>query len=202
MGDQGSRQRGSDGVCRVRKQASEWIVVSRVFEVLRGRRDPHLVRALRMCNGRIQCTVAVTTLCGAKKMDVVSKSRRSELMSRIGDKDTRPETIVRRLLHAMGFRFRLHRRDLPGCPDIVLPQFDTVVFVHGCFWHGHSCSRGKRPLSNQGFWDQKLDRNIARDRNVQCSLRLMGWKVVTVWECQTRDERRLTERLSRIRNQT
>lgn len=119
--------------------------------------------------------------------DRLSKEQRSRLMSRVKNKDTAPEVQVRKMLHAMGHRFRLHRRDLPGSPDIVLPKHKRVVFVHGCFWHSHTCSRGKRPGARKEFWDAKLDRNVERDREAREALENMGWRVLTVWECELKD---------------
>lgn len=116
-------------------------------------------------------------------------------MSLVKNKNTKPELIVRSLLHRLGYRFRLHRRNLPGSPDIVLPKHSKVIFVHGCFWHGHDCPRGKRPVTNQEFWDAKLDRNIARDRENQTRLRELGLQVLVIWACQVRDKRSLQERL-------
>jgi DNA mismatch endonuclease, patch repair protein len=117
-------------------------------------------------------------------------------MSRVKNRDTHPEILVRSLLHRMGYRFRLHRNDLPGKPDIVLPKFRSVIFVHGCFWHGHGCPKGKRPSSNVDFWNSKLDGNIDRDKSNQESLRHLGWNVLTVWECETRDIDTLTTKLT------
>lgn len=94
---------------------------------------------------------------------------------------------MRRLLHSMGYRFRLHRDDLPGKPDIILVRKRIAVFVHGCFWHGHSCRRGRRPSTNKEFWDPKLTRNKQRDRNVMRRLRREGWRPIVVWECETKD---------------
>ncbi|WP_145423054.1 very short patch repair endonuclease [Symmachiella dynata] len=132
--------------------------------------------------------------------DTLTTEKRSELMSRIRSKNTRPELIVRRLLHSMGFRFRLHRADLPGKPDIVLARYGTVVFVNGCFWHGHSCPRGKRPSSNRKFWDEKIEKNIGRDRQTCRKLRCNGWHVLTIWECQTKNTDTLRRKLQRIEN--
>lgn len=117
-------------------------------------------------------------------MDRVPPAVRSRMMSRVRRRDTAPELRVRRALHAAGFRFRLHRRDLPGRPDIVLPAFRTAVFVHGCFWHGHDCPRGRRPASNSAFWAAKLDKNLERDRDSVAALNRSGWAVKIVWECQ------------------
>lgn len=117
-------------------------------------------------------------------------------MGRVGGRDTKPEISVRSAIHRMGFRFRLHRKDLPGNPDIVLPRHRKVIFVHGCFWHGHKgCTRSNRPTTNKGFWNKKLDENIARDRRVQKALRRRGWKVLVVWECQTRQQDKLVSKL-------
>lgn len=116
--------------------------------------------------------------------DQWSRETRSQLMSRVKTKNTRPELVVRSLLHKMGYRFRLHRRDLPGSPDIVLPKYQKAIFVHGCFWHGHNCKKGKRPTSNHQFWNAKLDRNLERDRTNQEALIDRGWEVLVVWECE------------------
>ena len=106
-------------------------------------------------------------------------------MARVKAANTRPEIVVRRLVHRLGYRFRLHRRDLPGTPDLVLPKYRAVVFVHGCFWHQHSCPRGRRqPASNQMYWDPKLARNVERDASARNALEGMGWRVFTIWECQ------------------
>lgn len=120
-------------------------------------------------------------------------------MSRVGAKDTEPELAVRRLLHSMGFRFRLHREDLIGRPDVVLPKYHTAIFVHGCFWHGHECPRGKRPTTRTSFWNDKIDKNVQRDRRVQRKLREEGWHVMVIWQCQTKNGERLRKRLERIR---
>jgi DNA mismatch endonuclease (patch repair protein) len=134
----------------------------------------------------------------ASYMDRLTRAQRSKLMSAVGSRDTSPELRVRRILHRLGFRFRLHRKDLPGRPDIVLPRLNTVVFVHGCFWHGHGCIKGRvRPASNADFWDEKLASNQARDqRNLQ-DLAAAGWKAIVIWECETRSVERLAELLPR-----
>lgn len=120
--------------------------------------------------------------------DTFTPEVRSRTMRAVKNRNTRPEVIVRRLLHAMGYRFRLHRKDLPGSPDIVLPRYRKVIFVHGCFWHGHpGCNRSTRPTSNTDFWDAKIDRNIARDEKAMQELISLGWQVFTIWECDLRD---------------
>lgn len=129
-------------------------------------------------------------------VDTLSKERRSWNMSRIKSRDTAPEKIVRSLLHRLGFRFRLHRSDLPGKPDITLPKYRTVIFVHGCFWHRHSgCRYAYSPKSNAKFWAEKLSGNAERDQTNTKKLRKLGWCVRVVWECETRDEKRLDRRL-------
>jgi DNA mismatch endonuclease (patch repair protein) len=121
--------------------------------------------------------------------DIVSPEKRSAMMSSVGSKDTKPEMIVRRILHGMGYRFRVHSSTLPGTPDVVLPRHRKVVFVHGCFWHGHpGCKNAARPASNTEFWDSKLDRNISRDAAVKRELEEQGWDVFVVWECEARDK--------------
>lgn len=120
-------------------------------------------------------------------------------MSRVKGRDTKPEKIVRSLLHAMGHRFRLHRRDLPGKPDVVLPKHRKVVFVHGCFWHGHAgCSRAARPTSNVEFWNKKIESNMRRDRAVQKELVMLGWQPLIVWQCEMRDLPTLTNKLEQF----
>lgn len=124
-------------------------------------------------------------------------------MSRIHGSDTSPERAVRSILHRLGYRFRLHSRSLPGRPDVVLPKYGTVVFVHGCFWHRHArCSLAYTPKSRKQFWSQKFDANVARDRRVAHTLRSLGWRVVIVWECELRDTRLLSDRLDRLLRDT
>ncbi|QNN45361.1 DNA mismatch endonuclease Vsr [Thermomonas brevis] len=128
-------------------------------------------------------------------MDRLSPERRSWLMSRIRGANTKPEIQVRSLLHRMGYRFRLHRRDLPGTPDIVLPGRRVVVFVHGCFWHGHACKRTKMPKSREDYWLEKIEGNRRRDARKRKELRELGWKVVIVWECEIKRSERLARRM-------
>ena len=120
-------------------------------------------------------------------------------MSRVRSKDTKPELRVRRLVHGLGYRYRLHGRDLPGSPDLVFGPRRKVIFVHGCFWHRHEgCSRSRIPKSpeRRAFWREKLDGNARRDRENQEALRRMGWRVLVIWECETSDLARLTSRVS------
>jgi DNA mismatch endonuclease (patch repair protein) len=129
--------------------------------------------------------------------DVFSKEKRSWVMSRISGGDTKPEITVRKILHAMGYRFRLHVRRLPGNPDIVLSRHRKVIFVHGCFWHGHrGCPRSKRPSTNVDFWNAKIDANIRRDEKVSQELERRGWKVLIVWECEVKLRDPLMRRLA------
>ncbi|MEA3507946.1 MAG: very short patch repair endonuclease [Synergistota bacterium] len=125
--------------------------------------------------------------------DSFSPRKRSWIMSRVASRDTSPELLVRSLVHRMGYRFRLHRNDLPGCPDIVFPSRGKIIFVHGCFWHGHGCSRGSRiPKTNSEYWKRKIEKNIARDRQNLETLASMGWDCLVVWECELKDGEKLT----------
>ena len=129
--------------------------------------------------------------------DVYSREKRSEVMGRVKGRDTGPELKLRRLLTRLGLRYRLHRKDLPGRPDIVMAGRRTVVFMHGCFWHGHDCARGARsPKANAEYWTAKIGRNVARDRRVQGELAEAGWRPIVVWECELKDEAALEARLS------
>lgn len=127
--------------------------------------------------------------------DRLSADKRSRLMGRVRGKNTKPEMIVRSVVHRMGFRFRLHRKNLPGTPDIVLPKHKKIILVHGCFWHGHDCPRSKHPASHQEFWDRKLNSNIERDARNHSALEASGWSILVVWECETRKPELLLEKL-------
>jgi len=128
--------------------------------------------------------------------DVFSKDKRSWIMSRVRGKDTSPEKIVRSLAHRLGYRFRLHRSDLPGKPDVAFPSRRKVIFVHGCFWHGHQCARGNRkPKTNETYWREKIRRNVERDDKHKRDLALMGWRTLIIWECQIKDEEALRSAL-------
>lgn len=121
----------------------------------------------------------------------------SARMRRIRKTDTKPELVVRRLVHGMGYRFRLHRRDLPGTPDLVMPRLRKIIFVHGCFWHQHECSLGtKRPSSNRAYWLPKLARNVERDQQQRTRLAEIGWDVLVVWECETKSAEKLREQIA------
>ena len=117
-------------------------------------------------------------------------------MSQIKGHNTAPEIYVRKVLHSLGYRFRLHVDRLPGKPDIVLPRHKKVVFVHGCFWHGHKrCNRSKRPASNKKFWNEKIDKTIKRDTRIRRQLKTLGWDVLVIWQCQTKKEDFVKSRL-------
>lgn len=120
--------------------------------------------------------------------EMFTSEKRSEIMSKVHSINTSPELCVRKLLYSMGYRFRLHRKDLPGTPDIVLPKYKTVIFVNGCFWHGcPTCKRAQiRPQHNADYWNKKLDRTLARDRTNIKKLEELGWRVLIVWECETK----------------
>ena len=120
-------------------------------------------------------------------------------MSRIRGKDTHPEVLVRSLLHGLGYRFRLNRKDVAGKPDLVLPKYQTAIFVHGCFWHRHSgCRFAFTPKTNMEFWQKKFARNIARDQEVSEAVRMSGWKQIAIWECELSDIHALEARLQRL----
>jgi len=132
-------------------------------------------------------------------MDTISPERRSWNMSRIRGRNTRPEMLVRSLLHSLGYRFRLNRKDIPGKPDIVLPKYRTAIFVHGCFWHRHKdCVLAYEPKSNSEFWRKKFARNVERDAEVSMALRVVGWRQLIIWECDTRDPIKLATKLRRL----
>jgi len=119
-------------------------------------------------------------------------------MSKISGKDTKPEIIVRKFLFANGFRYRKNVKDLPGKPDIVLPKYKTVIFVHGCFWHGHDCPAGKLPETNREFWERKINGNIERDKRNQEKLKALGWKVIVIWQCEIKNKKAKEERLKKL----
>lgn len=121
--------------------------------------------------------------------DTISSERRSALMSRIRSEDTQPELAVRHLLHAMGYRYVLHDKRLPGKPDLAFPARGKVIFIHGCFWHGHTCAKASKPKSNTEYWESKIAGNKARDQRHRRALQAIGWKVLTVYECAAHPSR-------------
>lgn len=130
--------------------------------------------------------------------DKLSPAARSENMRRIRGRDTKPELLVRKLLHSLGYRYRIHRRDLPGTPDLVFAGRKKIIFVHGCFWHGHDANDcpDRRPVkSNTSYWNPKIEGNVARDHRQVAALMGAGWDVAVIWDCETRDIIRLRERL-------
>jgi DNA mismatch endonuclease (patch repair protein) len=134
--------------------------------------------------------------------DVFDPEKRSAVMRRVKGRDTTPERTVRRLLTGLGARYRLHRKDLPGNPDIVMPGRKLAVFVHGCFWHGHDCARGARvPKQNRDYWTAKVARNVARDQRTREALTGAGWRVETIWECELKDEAAMSARLKAVLDQ-
>jgi DNA mismatch endonuclease (patch repair protein) len=130
--------------------------------------------------------------------DTLTQTQRSERMSLVKGKDTKPERIVRQLAHSLGFRFRLHRRDLPGRPDLAFPKYKAAIFVHGCFWHRHpdkDCKLARMPKSRLDFWTNKLEGNRARDLRKQEELANQGWRVLVIWECELKDDEGLARKL-------
>ena len=130
--------------------------------------------------------------------DRVSKQTRSFIMSRIKSKNTLPELAVRKYLFSLGYRYRLHLRTLPGSPDIVLPKYRVAIQVRGCFWHSHSCMKGKVPGNNRKYWQKKLSRNRERDKDNDARLKKMGWDVVTLWECAVMDKVKIRSRMNQL----
>ncbi len=123
-------------------------------------------------------------------VDIFSKRKRSEIMSNIGPKHSTQELIIRKLVFSMGYRYRLHRKALPGNPDIVFPKYKRLIFVHGCFWHGHkNCKRAKLPATNQSFWKKKINKNVIRDKYNYAHLRKLGWKYLVIWQCQIKNDK-------------
>lgn len=130
--------------------------------------------------------------------DVMDREQRRRLMASIKQRDTAPERVVRQGLHRLGLRFRVNVDGLPGRPDLVFPKYATVVFVHGCFWHGHRCRAGRAPSTNLGYWTEKLQANRARDRRQSRQLRRLGWHVLTVWECRLKPPADATRTLAKL----
>ena len=135
--------------------------------------------------------------------DTLNKEKRSWNMSRIRSRNTKPEIAVRRILHFLGYRFRLHRKDLPGTPDIVLPKYKTVIFVHGCFWHRHkNCRYSYNPKSRVKFWRDKFAANIERDKQSAAELKMLGWRRLVIWECETKDSENIRSIIERFFEKT
>lgn len=127
--------------------------------------------------------------------DPLSPEERSIRMSKIRNADTKPEKTVRKLVYGLGYRYRLHKKELPGCPDMVFSSRRKVIFVHGCFWHQHGCNQYRMPRSKTDFWGPKLTRNVERDKEVECLLKKDGWNILVVWECQLKDLESLSNRI-------
>lgn len=119
-------------------------------------------------------------------VDTFTPEKRSAIMRAVKGKDTSPELAIRRLVHSLGYRYRLHRANLPGKPDLVFPGRKKIIFVHGCFWHWHGCKRSRMPEANRNYWKQKIGRNVKRDRKTRRDLKSLGWKSMVIWECQSK----------------
>lgn len=159
-----------------------------------------LVNRVNFCHDGL--IVSLTATVPFAMADVLTPDQRRRCMSAIRGKNTKPELVVRRLVHRMGYRFRLHRKDLPGKPDILLPRHRKIIFVHGCFWHQHPrCRFATRPSTRKKFWAAKLDGNVERDRRNRSALERLGWKVFVVWECQCRSLDTLERRIVRFLDQ-
>ena len=130
-----------------------------------------------------------------ERMDTRTEEQRRRIMQAVKSRDTGPEMVVRRLLHSLGYRYRLHRKDLPGRPDVAFLSRRKAIFVHGCFWHGHGCPKGRPPKSRLDYWKPKLEGNRERDRRKEDELRSMGWSVLVIWQCETTDLGGLVRRL-------
>lgn len=130
--------------------------------------------------------------------DIFTKKKRSQLMASISGKETKPEISVRSFLFKQGFRFRKNVKTLSGKPDIVLPKYETVIFIHGCFWHGHNCKRATMPTSNIEFWKTKIQNNIDRDKRVKKELRKSGWKIITVWDCNLKNNKSFDNSMKKL----
>ena len=130
--------------------------------------------------------------------DIYSKNKRSGIMSKISGKETKYEILVRKFLFEKGFRYRKNDKRLPGRPDIVLSKYKTIIFIHGCFWHGHHCKAGKLPETNKEFWGNKINSNIERDKKNQYKLEKLGWKIIIIWQCKLKNKKMMTKKLKEI----
>lgn len=133
--------------------------------------------------------------------DKFSKFKRSEIMSKISGKETKPEILVRKYLFSNGLRFRKNVKDLPGKPDIVLPKYKTIIFVHGCFWHGHTCKRGSLPKTNFSFWEEKISKNVERDYSDIAQLEESNWNIIVIWQCEISTKLNRDNRLEKLLKQ-
>ena len=133
-------------------------------------------------------------------MDIFTREKRSEIMAKVSSKDTKPEIIVRKFLFSRGFRFRKNVKNLPGKPDIVLRKYKTIIFINGCFWHGHTCKRAGLPKNNHSFWEEKIAKNKTRDIENIRILEEMGWHVITVWQCELLNVTKRENKLGEIVN--
>ena len=131
-----------------------------------------------------------------ERIDPLSEEERRERMARVKSKDTKPELLVRQLVHGMGFRYRLHDKKLPGKPDLVFRKKQKVIFVHGCFWHQHGCNQYRMPKSRVEFWEPKLQQNVLRDDRNRSLLKEMGWGILTIWECELKDRAKITNKIN------
>lgn len=130
--------------------------------------------------------------------DIFTKKKRSQIMASISGKETEPEILVRRFLFRQGFRFRKNVKTIPGKPDILLPKYQAIIFIHGCFWHGHDCKKATRPTSNVEFWNRKIQGNMDRDKQVISDLKKLGWKVLTVWDCELKNKERFDNTMIKL----
>jgi DNA mismatch endonuclease (patch repair protein) len=131
--------------------------------------------------------------------DIYSKQKRSLIMASISGKETKPEISVRKYLFKQGYRYRKNVKLLPGKPDIVLPKLKTIILIHGCYWHGHNnCKKAAKPTSNTDFWVEKIGKNVQRDKKVKRELKYLGWKVITIWECQLKNKKLFDDRMKRL----
>jgi len=132
--------------------------------------------------------------------DIYSKQKRSKIMSKISGKESKPEILVRKFLFTNGFRYRKNDKRYPGKPDIVLPRYKTVIFIHGCFWHGHNCKAGKLPETRKEFWEEKIKGNIERDKRNKSELEKLGWNVIIIWQCELKNNEIKTKTLDKLTN--
>jgi len=133
--------------------------------------------------------------------DIYSKQKRSQIMSKVSGKETKPEIVVRKYLFSKGFRYRKNDKRYSGKPDIVLPKYKTIILVHGCFWHGHSCPAGKLPETNKNFWKEKINSNVERDKRNNTKLKKLGWNVILIWQCKINTQKKQYQTLQKLAKQ-